>query len=102
MHSLSNSSEMLDLLPNLRINSQLFVVDEHDRKLYEFYYIGPKSGIIWNQIGYYSFGNEFRSTNGATLFERMSSIARGASRSDEEAKPESSDIPRFLNRQNNQ
>ena len=39
---------------------------------------------------------------GATLFERMSSIARGASRSDEEAKPESSDIPRFLNRQNNQ
>ena len=39
---------------------------------------------------------------GATLFERMSNIARGASRSDEEAKPESSDIPRFLNRQNNQ
>ncbi len=39
---------------------------------------------------------------GATLFERMSSIARGAARSDEEAKPESSDIPRFLNRQNNQ
>jgi cell division protein FtsZ len=39
---------------------------------------------------------------GATLFERMSSIARGASRSDEEAKPESSDVPRFLNRQNNQ
>ncbi|MFM8542822.1 MAG: cell division protein FtsZ [Chakrabartia sp.] len=39
---------------------------------------------------------------GATLFERMSSIARGATRSDEDAKPESSDIPRFLNRQNNQ
>ncbi|MEY3657502.1 MAG: cell division protein FtsZ [Pseudomonadota bacterium] len=39
---------------------------------------------------------------GATLFERMSSIARGTTRSDEDAKPESSDIPRFLNRQNNQ
>jgi cell division protein FtsZ len=44
---------------------------------------------------------------GGTLFERMSNIARGAPKAqideDEEAyKPEPIDIPRFLNRQNNQ
>lgn len=39
---------------------------------------------------------------GGTLFERMSSIARGAAKSEDGAKPESLDIPRFLNRQNNQ
>jgi len=50
-------------------------------------------------------------TGGGTLFERMSNIARGAPRAqlddeEEEAKPgfkrEPIDIPRFLNRQNNQ
>jgi cell division protein FtsZ len=48
---------------------------------------------------------------GGTLFERMSNIARGAPKAqlgeeDEEAQPgfkrEPIDIPRFLNRQNNQ
>ena len=43
-----------------------------------------------------------RPTTGATLFERMSNIARGAAKADESAKTESLDIPRFLNRQNNQ
>ena len=43
-----------------------------------------------------------------TLFERMSNIARGAAKAqgdDEEPgeyRPEPIDIPRFLNRQNNQ
>ena len=46
-------------------------------------------------------------SGGGTLFERMSNIARGAPKAqideDEEAyKPEPIDIPRFLNRQNNQ
>ena len=44
---------------------------------------------------------------GGTLFERMSNIARGAPKAqldeeDEDYKPEPIDIPRFLNRQNNQ
>jgi cell division protein FtsZ len=40
---------------------------------------------------------------GATLFERMSNIARTAIKPEEtEAKPDPLDIPRFLNRQNNQ
>jgi cell division protein FtsZ len=46
---------------------------------------------------------------GGTLFERMSNIARGASKaqideddSETSAKREPIDIPRFLNRQNNQ
>jgi cell division protein FtsZ len=40
---------------------------------------------------------------GGTLFERMSNIARGAAKvdADTEAK-DPLDIPRFLNRQNNQ
>lgn len=45
------------------------------------------------------------STGGGTLFERMSNIARGAARRDEEdasGKSDPLDIPRFLNRQNNQ
>ncbi|MFL6765605.1 MAG: cell division protein FtsZ, partial [Sphingomicrobium sp.] len=49
-------------------------------------------------------------TGGGTLFERMSNIARGAPKAqldeDEESQPgfkrEPIDIPRFLNRQNNQ
>lgn len=48
-------------------------------------------------------------TTGGTLFERMSNIARGAPKAqleDDEAQPgfkrEPIDIPRFLNRQNNQ
>jgi len=48
-------------------------------------------------------------TSGGTLFERMSNIARGASKAqidedetDTEVKREPIDIPRFLNRQNNQ
>ncbi|MBC7987375.1 MAG: cell division protein FtsZ [Sphingomonadaceae bacterium] len=41
--------------------------------------------------------------SGGTLFERMSSIARGAAKVEGEAKgSEELDIPRFLNRQNNQ
>lgn len=42
--------------------------------------------------------------SGATLFERMSNIARNAARGDSDAAPSSDplDIPRFLNRQNNQ
>jgi cell division protein FtsZ len=41
---------------------------------------------------------------GGTLFERMSNIARGAAKvePDTEAKNDPLDIPRFLNRQNNQ
>ena len=43
---------------------------------------------------------------GATLFERMSSIARGSGKvqaeEDEEERHQPLDIPRFLNRQNNQ
>jgi cell division protein FtsZ len=43
-------------------------------------------------------------TSGATLFERMSNIARSAARGDVDALGQSDplDIPRFLNRQNNQ
>jgi cell division protein FtsZ len=43
-------------------------------------------------------------SGGGTLFERMSNIARGAARGDEAdpAKSDPLDIPRFLNRQNNQ
>ena len=39
---------------------------------------------------------------GGTLFERMSSVTRGAQREDEADGGEALDIPRFLNRQNNQ
>jgi cell division protein FtsZ len=45
---------------------------------------------------------------GGTLFERMSNIARGASQAKVEEEPvpgfrrDPLDIPRFLNRQNNQ
>ena len=43
---------------------------------------------------------------GGTLFERMSNIARGAAQAESEDAPtfrrEPLDIPRFLNRQNNQ
>ncbi|MFM7028054.1 MAG: cell division protein FtsZ [Chakrabartia sp.] len=39
---------------------------------------------------------------GGTLFERMSNIARGAAKADDAAKGDPLDIPRFLNRQNNQ
>ncbi len=40
---------------------------------------------------------------GGTLFERMSNIARGAAKGDQEAgTADPLDIPRFLNRQNNQ
>ena len=47
------------------------------------------------------------SSGGGTLFERMSNIARGAPKAQIEPdeadyKPEPIDIPRFLNRQNNQ
>jgi len=45
------------------------------------------------------------SSSGATLFERMSNIARGAAKAQVDteaaAPPESGDIPRFLNRQGN-
>ncbi|MFM9851379.1 MAG: cell division protein FtsZ [Sphingomonadaceae bacterium] len=43
-------------------------------------------------------------TQGATLFERMSNIARGAAKADGDptAPSDPLDIPRFLNRQNNQ
>lgn len=43
-------------------------------------------------------------TGGGTLFERMSNIARGAARGEEATtgKTDPLDIPRFLNRQNNQ
>jgi cell division protein FtsZ len=39
---------------------------------------------------------------GGTLFERMSNIARGAAKAGTEASTDPLDIPRFLNRQNNQ
>ena len=39
---------------------------------------------------------------GGTLFERMSSVSRGAAREDEPSDKDSVDIPRFLHRQNNQ
>lgn len=45
------------------------------------------------------------SSAGATLFERMSNIARGAAKAQvdtDESASESPDIPRFLNRQGNQ
>jgi cell division protein FtsZ len=42
-------------------------------------------------------------STGGTLFERMSNIARGAAKADDEGgKADPLDIPRFLNRQNNQ
>jgi len=49
-----------------------------------------------------------RAREGGTLFERMSNIARGAAKAQVEEEPETPrgrdplDIPRFLNRQNNQ
>jgi len=39
---------------------------------------------------------------GGTLFERMSNIARGAAKTEEPDASDPLDIPRFLNRQNNQ
>ena len=39
---------------------------------------------------------------GGTLFERMSSVSRGAAREDEAADKDAVEIPRFLHRQNNQ
>ncbi|WP_174273131.1 cell division protein FtsZ [Sphingomonas bacterium] len=49
---------------------------------------------------------EIKPAAGATLFERMSSIARGSSKvaaeEEDEGQREPLDIPRFLNRQNNQ
>jgi cell division protein FtsZ len=42
------------------------------------------------------------SSTGGTLFERMSNIARGTARTEEQGKTDPLDIPRFLNRQNNQ
>jgi cell division protein FtsZ len=45
------------------------------------------------------------STGGGTLFERMSNIARGQAKADEDetdGRADPLDIPRFLNRQNNQ
>jgi cell division protein FtsZ len=39
---------------------------------------------------------------GGTLFERMSNIARGAAKAGQETPTDPLDIPRFLNRQNNQ
>ena len=39
---------------------------------------------------------------GATLFERMSNIARTSIKPEESGKTDPLDIPRFLNRQNNQ
>ena len=39
---------------------------------------------------------------GGTLFERMSSVSRGAAREDEPGDKDALDIPRFLHRQNNQ
>ncbi len=41
-------------------------------------------------------------STGGTLFERMSNIARGTARTEEQGKTDPLDIPRFLNRQNNQ
>ncbi len=41
-------------------------------------------------------------TAGGTLFERMSNIARGAAKAGTEQGSDPLDIPRFLNRQNNQ
>jgi cell division protein FtsZ len=43
-----------------------------------------------------------KSRLGGTLFERMSSAARGAARDAEETEEKPLDIPRFLHRQNNQ
>ncbi len=39
---------------------------------------------------------------GGTLFERMSSVSRGAAREDDPTDKDPLDIPRFLHRQNNQ
>jgi cell division protein FtsZ len=39
---------------------------------------------------------------GGTLFERMSSVTRGAAREEESSDKDAVDIPRFLHRQNNQ
>jgi cell division protein FtsZ len=51
-------------------------------------------------------GDETAATGGGTLFERMSNIARGAPKAQIDEEPnrlhEPIDIPRFLNRQNNQ
>ena len=52
-------------------------------------------------------GDQPAATAGGTLFERMSNIARGAPKAQiEEEEPDYKrdpiDIPRFLNRQNNQ
>ncbi len=41
-------------------------------------------------------------TAGGTLFERMSNIARGAAKAGQDGSADPLDIPRFLNRQNNQ
>ncbi len=40
--------------------------------------------------------------SGGTLFERMSNIARNVAKADQSDTPDPLDIPRFLNRQNNQ
>ncbi|AGH48830.1 cell division protein FtsZ [Sphingomonas sp. MM-1] len=43
-----------------------------------------------------------RAREGATLFERMSNIARGAAKAQVDEEGRGADVPRFLNRQNNQ
>ncbi len=43
-----------------------------------------------------------RAKTGGTLFERMSSVTRGSARDDAPSDKEGVEIPRFLNRQNNQ
>ena len=40
--------------------------------------------------------------SGGTLFERMSNIARNVAKADQDGSQDPLDIPRFLNRQNNQ
>ena len=52
-------------------------------------------------------GEQPSAAAGGTLFERMSNIARGAPKAqigedEEDYRPEPIEIPRFLNRQNNQ
>ncbi|MBA4049323.1 MAG: cell division protein FtsZ, partial [Sphingomonas sp.] len=43
-----------------------------------------------------------KSKSGGTLFERMSNVTRGPVRDDDNDGRDPPDIPRFLNRQNNQ
>lgn len=57
-------------LPNIWINSQLFLLDTNTLKLYEYYRIGKTSSAIQRHIGVYIPRLGFRSSTDQTMYGR--------------------------------